>query len=85
MLKHWNLLEPMPHQPDNKKRSGFWRVTPAGLRFVRDADVVMSHAIVFNDELQHYEGEFVSIRDTLAEKFDYEELMSEWSQIPMRI
>ena len=77
VMRHWGLIEEKPHAGTDKKTSGIWRITQAGVAFVQIDSVLHSHAYLYNDEFLGFWGELVSIKDALGEHFHYQELMNE--------
>lgn len=76
VAKYWGLLEQKYHEPDEKKSSGYWRLTEKGIDFIGKLITIPKYALVFDDQLIRLEGEQVSIVDCLGEKFNYAELMA---------
>lgn len=74
--KYWDLIEAMPHEPDANKSSGMWQLTKKGIDFVQKRISIPKYAIVYNDDVIRFEGDPVTIRDVLSEKFDYQKLMA---------
>lgn len=77
-LVHWKLAELKPNDEDpSKKTSGLWRPTQKGIDFVAERITVPKHIFLYNNELHSVSEEQTTIRESLGEKFDYEELMDE--------
>jgi hypothetical protein len=76
-LVYWGLIEEMPkdEETNEKRTSGYWRITRKGTDFVEGSTTVKSHIKIFDGEFYGFMGKEVSIRDVLGKKFDYEELM----------
>jgi len=76
-LRYWGFIKAKPHDDgqSGKKHSGYWRITPFGVSFVRGELKVHKYALIYNGNFKEFEGESVSIRECLGEKFDYNELM----------
>lgn len=51
-LKYWGLIETDP----TAKRSGRWRVTDFGIRFLRGQETVKEIAVVKDDQVVRFEG-----------------------------
>lgn len=69
-LRFWGLLEPSP------KAAAVWRITDEGKRFVRGEITVPRTVRLYDGEVLESEAHgYSTIRDALADKFDYEELM----------
>jgi len=76
-LHHWELLENKPKKDDEDKRSsGFWRLTQKGRDFLRHKITVPKHAFVFDTKLIKFSREHTSVVTALGKKFSYEELMN---------
>lgn len=78
-LRFWGLLEEEAALREDGGRAGWWRATPRGEAFVAGTLVVPKYARIYDDRLLGLHGEFVSIRDCVGDRFNYDELMSSWS------
>ncbi len=77
-LRFWGLLEQkVERREDDSLRNGFWRITPLGAKFVRGEATVPARAIIYNGECLGMEGANIGIKDAIANKFSYAELMGE--------
>lgn len=74
-LKYWELISHAANDDPEKHNSGMWAITPKGRLFVEDKIKVPKYAFVFNDSLEEFGGPEIGIRDALAGKFSYPELM----------
>ena len=75
-LAYWGLIEEQEFTGDEDKRtSGYWRITPQGIRFVQRKIKVKSHVKIYDSRFFGFSGEDVSIEDCLGKKFSYSELM----------
>lgn len=74
-LAYWGLLEEQQSTGVHGGRAGYWRVTPKGVAFIRGHQAVPKYAKVYNGKVYGFEGNPVSIKDALGEKFNYEDLM----------
>jgi hypothetical protein len=76
-LRHWGLLE--PHETSRRTRTensrDLWRITNDGVDFVSGRLVVQQKARIYANTLHGFEGPWISVRDALGKKFDYEKLM----------
>lgn len=71
----WELaIEEINDDPD-KGRSGFWKPTPWGLAFLHNQLRVPRIAFVYQNEVQSYSTDTVSIVEALGKLFSYAELM----------
>lgn len=78
-LIHWGLLERAPNQEreDGSDRAGYYKITSAGRKFVRNKIRVPRHIWFYDGEpLNREDDETVSIGEALGDKFDYSELMA---------
>lgn len=79
-LRFWGLLEGFGLEPDSEVPfTGKWRITNAGLMFVRGEATVPKHIYLYdNRKMKPPESailETISIKDALGSKFNYDELM----------
>jgi len=77
-LAYWNLIEEKQKDPKNTKTrtSGYWRITDKGLDFVLGKINVPSHCYVYNTKVYQFSDEYVSIEETIGNKFNYKKLMN---------
>ena len=75
-LRYWGLVTERPSSRPDGIRSGWWRVTDKGRRFVFGSIRVPKYAHIYDDQLYKFSGDPVSIHDALGQNFDYVELMS---------
>ncbi len=78
-LASWNLVEEMSKDPaiTRQRTSGYWKITPFGKRFVESNAKVRKYAVYYNNTFLRFEGDLVSIKECLSDKFNYEELMAD--------
>lgn len=74
-LRYWGLLEEETERRPDGGRAGYWRVTPVGELFVQGKSTVYKYARVYDGRCLGLVGDQVTIKDALADKFDYAELM----------
>ncbi len=74
---YWNLIEEMPNNDPQKRTSGYWKLTPLGIDFVRGMAGVTKYAHIYNGELVEpkFSGPVVFIDECLGKKWDYREMM----------
>lgn len=78
-LRYWDLIEPyVGEREDGSKRTGYWKLTLRGSMFVNGQTGVVQYVVLYNGKAIKYEGPLIFIRDTLKNKFNYEELMGEF-------
>lgn len=76
-LRYWGLLEEKTKNSEvtDKKNSGYWRVTLKGRLFINGDITVDSHIKIYNSQFYGFDGEQVTIKNCLGNKFDHKELM----------
>lgn len=74
--KYWELIEEKPNTSDEKNRSGYWKLTELGFRFVLGDIVIPEYVYIFDDKVIEWAGKDVSIKDCLGKKYNYSELMA---------
>jgi hypothetical protein len=75
-LSYWKLIEQESQRREDGGRSGWWRITVEGLRFIRNQETVPKYIRIYNDRLLGVDAvQRVSISDVLGTRFDYDELM----------
>ncbi len=75
-LRFWGLIEKVESvREDGSKRNGHYRLTKDGRFFVMNIFAVKKYAIIYNDKFYGFEGEYVSMKDCLEGKFEYDKLM----------
>lgn len=72
---HWGLMEEERVLRPDGGRAGFWRLTPLGRLFVREEAKVPMYAYLYNNICLGLDGPMVTVRDVLATRFNYVELM----------
>ncbi len=76
-LRYWRLLEESTERRADSGRAGWWRITDAGVAFIRTGATVPKYALIYDSYLLGHDGDQVGIRDALGERFDLAELMAE--------
>lgn len=77
LTRHWRLSEEKEKEEgDDKRTSGFWRLTPDGILFLRGRLSVKRKVVLYNDRVEGFEGEPIFILECLGKKFSYAELMA---------
>ena len=76
-LRHWGLVEQKEKSPEdeNKRTSGYWRITQRGIDFVLRKVRVKGHIFMEDGKCVGYSNETTDIVEALGKKFDYNELM----------
>lgn len=76
LARFWGLIEPKGDTPeDDKKSSGYWRLTSKGVSFVLGQITIPKYAYIFNDKVYRFSPDQVTIREALTSKFSYHELL----------
>lgn len=76
-LRWWGLVERKGNEGETKtKHSGLWRVTAAGLDFTHHGVRIPKNVFTYNDTVQGYGTETVTIKDCFTDNFDYNATMS---------
>lgn len=76
VLKHFGLIEERINAENNKKNSGYWRLTEKGFSFVKGEITVPMRVHLYNNEVQGFSEEHTTIQQALGDNFDYDELMN---------
>jgi hypothetical protein len=75
-LRFWGLIEKYEgDRDDGSPRNGLYRITSKGKSFVRNRYSVPRHAYTYNNKLRKIEGDDITIKDALSNKFNYNQLM----------
>jgi hypothetical protein len=75
-LSLWGLIEEKPKgATEDKRTSGYWKITQKGVDFVLRKSQLPSHVRIYDGRIFGFKGSHVSIVDCLKEKYSYEELM----------
>lgn len=74
--KYWDLIETKPADTDDKKSSGFWKLTQTGIDFVNMDVEIKKYVLIFDDKVIGLDGNYINISQCLGDKFSYKELMS---------
>lgn len=76
--RFWGLIEPMPGavRDDGSHRVGYWRLTPAGVDFIRHRTAIPKWARIYNNHCLGLDNSrTVTITDSLGTRFNYRDLM----------
>lgn len=76
-LVNWKLVEPQKNDDENKRASGYWRLTEAGKEFVKGNLTIKKYVFTLNNKVIGYSTERVSVSGCLGKKFSYIELMTD--------
>lgn len=75
VMKFFDLISDEPTTDSERRNSGLWRITQKGIDFIENKIRVQSHVLLYNNICYGFTNEFVDIRTSLGERFDYSELM----------
>lgn len=77
-LTHWGMLEKMEgKREDGSKHHGFYKLTDKGRDFVMRKITAQQTMIIYNGNVEGFEGAEITIEDALGKKFNYREIMGE--------
>lgn len=76
-LVYWEMIIEKTLDGEDKRSSGWWKITEKGQKFVQNQLSVLSHCLVYNKKVLDRYGDSITIRDSLGKKFSYEELMGD--------
>jgi hypothetical protein len=74
-LAYWKLIEEKTKTNDEKKNSGYWKITEKGINFVENKITLQSHVFIYNTKFLGFNEKKISIIEALGNKFNYTELM----------
>jgi hypothetical protein len=75
-LALWGLIEERGEvREDGGKHAGWWRITEAGVAWVSGRIRVPRFVNLYNGEVLGVDGDQVSIKDAIGDRFNYDELM----------
>lgn len=75
-LAAWKLIEEEARVRDDGGRAGYWRVTDLGYQFAHGFVTIPKYAKFYDGRVMGFEGDRVTVRDALGDRFDYDELMN---------
>lgn len=75
-LSYWELIEEKAKDDSEDKRtSGWWRITPKGIQFVTSRCLVPEYIELYDGRLIGFSGKQITITEALGKKYSYSELM----------
>lgn len=84
-LRWWGFIERKANDSNSKtKHLGLWRMTPAGVDFVRHGARAPKSVFTYNGAVQGYSTETVVLRDCFLDNFDYNGTMSAYIPVNLR-
>ena len=75
-LRYWGLVEEATTPRPDGGRAGWWRITDRGRQFILNRITAPTYCKVYNGHVQGFEGPWVSVKQALGKKFDYNDLMN---------
>jgi len=76
-LRYWGLIIALEGiREDGSSRNGFYSITEQGRVFIQGKISLPKYMCIYNNKAFKSTGGFVSIKDCLGEKYDYNETMS---------
>lgn len=75
-LRLWGLVERDESPREDGGKSGWWRVTQTGERFVLNKATISKYVWVYNGRLLNTDGPQISIVQALGKNFNYAEMMA---------
>ena len=76
VLEHFGLIRKKIETTDDKRSSGFWKITLKGTDFVKVKIRILSKVKIYNNKFYGLTGQRVNVVEALGTKFDYKELMA---------
>lgn len=78
-LRFWGLVEESYDRPEeDKKATGYWRITQKGKEFVNNRLTVQEKARIYDNRFFGLIGKEINIKQALGNKFNYSELMGDY-------
>jgi hypothetical protein len=74
-VERWKLIERKPSDSTKLKHKGLWRPTQRGIDFSRSKIQIPSKVWVYNNSIQGFSDEWVSIKDCFQTHFHYEDAL----------
>lgn len=75
IAEFWELIVPKTENDEDKKSSGYWKLTERGRQFVTAQIIIPRYKWVFENKVRRTSTDYVGIGDCLGKKFNYRELM----------
>ena len=80
LLRFWGLIEPKTGtKDDGNPRTGYWRITDRGVRFVEGKINVPRYVLIYNNQFRGFwkADEYrTTLRRALEKKFNYQDVMA---------
>lgn len=75
-LAYWGLIEECPNDDRETRTSGLWKPSQRGIDFANGRIRLPSYVYSYNNIVVDTDGEDITIRDALGERFSYREMMN---------
>jgi len=76
-LRYWGFVEMNEEaREDGNPNNGHWKITERGIAFVRGEVSVPSHVYLYDGHALGFSETYISIRDALKNKFDYDQMIA---------
>ena len=75
-LSYWGLIIARGDDGELAKASGYWRMSQRGYDFIHLKTTVSKYVRVYDGQVLGYEGDKITIKEAIHEKFDYGKLMA---------
>lgn len=76
-LIHWRFLERCNgERSDGSSRNGKYKITSSGLMFVEGKIKAKESVLIFNNRMEGFVGDEITIEQALGKKFNYSQLMT---------
>lgn len=62
-LRYWGLAEPVTDTAEQRKKSGWWKITAAGYLFVNGEISIQKFAVMYRNVFRRYEGGEIYFKD----------------------
>ncbi len=73
---HWHLMEKKEGgKKDGNPSRGVFRITENGVLFIYDKITIPKYCFLYNDKVDHFSAEQITIQEALTEKFSYSDLI----------
>lgn len=75
-LEHWGLVKQAVNTSTKQQCSGFWMPTERGVDFVHARILVPARVFLYDNKIEGWSEDTISIQEALGMKFDYTDLMT---------
>jgi len=74
-LEHWAMVKRAKNRSDAKKDSGFWKITPHGINFLKGKATAQKYVFFYNKETLGVSDERIKVEDAVKNQFNFKKLM----------